>query len=94
MKPKFKTIQAALIVDRPNDQIIKIFNNKFAIVKSAFDNGKFSEPQICFLNNGIIYFFPAELKELKKYIEYIFRLYWNGMDKKYRQSITQAYQLI
>lgn len=39
----YKTIEEALKVERPKDIVVKILSNKFAIVKAAYENGKFDE---------------------------------------------------
>lgn len=88
-----KNIQQALIIQRQDDKIVKIFNNKFAIIKSKFTNGKFDDDKICFLNNNTIYFYPANVKEFKDYFKYIFACS-SRMDRKYLKTITQAYLLI
>lgn len=89
---KFKNIEQALIIDRPNDKIIKVLNNKYAIVSAVFDNGKFEKPQICFLNNGTIFFYPALISEFNEYVKYI--LTGRRTDKKYFKNMAAAYLLI
>jgi len=84
-------IQQALIIQRPDDIIVKVINNKWAIVKAAFDNGEFEKEQICFLSNGTIYFYPTLLKDFKDWFKYIMRFGGYNLDKKYRQNLTQAY---
>lgn len=57
MKAHYKNISEALKAERPNDVIVKILNNKFAIVKCAYENGKIEiESSICSLDNNKIYF--------------------------------------
>ncbi len=86
-------IQQALIIQRQDDKIVKIFNNKFAVIKSKFTNGKFDDDKICFLNNNTVFFYPANLKEFNQYFKYILSC-TSRLDKKYLKTITQAYQLI
>jgi hypothetical protein len=59
----FKNIHEALLNDRPNDKIVKVLSNKFAIVQSVFTNGEFDTMSLCELNNGVIYFRGHEDKK-------------------------------
>jgi hypothetical protein len=40
-------ISDALKVLRPEDKVIKIISNKYAIIRSAYEGGGFDEPHIC-----------------------------------------------
>ena len=50
-------IKDALKNQRKDDKIIKVLSNKFALVQASYTNGTFTEPQICGLHNGVIYFY-------------------------------------
>lgn len=64
MKNRFyKNIAIALKNERPTDKVVKILDNKFAIVKSIYTNGKFSEHSyIMFLDECTVYTFWAYAK--------------------------------
>lgn len=53
---RYKDIKTALESERPNDKIVKILSNKFAIVQSMYENGKFAEISICGLEDQKIFF--------------------------------------
>jgi hypothetical protein len=67
---KFKTIEDALKVKRPSDKVVKILDNKFAIVRSMFENGTYHKKQIMFLENNTVYLF-CSLDVVYDYIDEI-----------------------
>ena len=81
-----KNITDALKNQRPNDKVIKILSNKFAIVKSSFTDGTFDKPKICGLHNGIVYFYGA-LDYIKKYIT-------NTIEPMQNEYTTTAYNTV
>lgn len=90
---KAKNIEQALIINRPDDKIVKILNNKYAIVNAAFDNGTFDKDVICFLSNGTVYFYPALVSEFNQWFKYVLNIR-SRTDKRYFRNITKAYILI
>ncbi len=73
VKQHFKSIEEAMPILRPGDKIDKILNNKVAIVRSLFTNGKYDKPDVMYLHNGTIYTF-WELHNLDKSISYYLKL--------------------
>ena len=61
-----KNIVEALKNQRPNDKVIKILSNKFAIVQGAYIGGGFDVPAVCGLHNGTIYFY-GNLDTIKQF---------------------------
>jgi len=57
MKNHFTHINAALATLRPQDKVVKILSNKFAIVQAAFEDGKLDSPCVCGLNEDKIEFY-------------------------------------
>jgi len=80
MKPNFTNIEQALKADRPTDKIIKILNNKFAIVQSAFTNGTFDVPSLCGLDNGKVYFYGHQDRNSTKF----------GFVKQYAKKVVDT----
>jgi hypothetical protein len=68
-------ISEALKTQRPNDRVIKILSNKFAIVQSIYDNGSFEDlHSLCGLDNGTVFFYGkaeafGKFTNLKRWIE-------------------------
>lgn len=56
MKKFYASISEALSVERPTDKIVKVLSNKFAIVESPFENGRYDKPKVCGIENNKIYF--------------------------------------
>lgn len=86
-----KNIEQALVIERPFDKVLRIVDNKWAIVMSAYDNGTFAEPSLCYLDNGVIYFYPANVSELGAYYKYVMQYV---RDKRYVRNITKAYLIV
>lgn len=64
----YKDIETALKHERPTDILIKKLSNKFAIVKSLYTNGSYSEPSICALvDNSVKFYGPP--KDVKKWFK-------------------------
>lgn len=84
---KHKNIEEALKSDRPNDKVVRIINNKFALVQSAFTNGQFDDTSLCGLDNGTIYFYG---KTDNRYtaINKEFRAGWYSL-KRYAEQVMQ-----
>ena len=78
-----KNITDALKNQRPNDKVIKVLSNKFAIVESSYTNGSFDKPKICGLHDNIIYFYGT--------IEGVKTFYLNYIEPKKNEFITTAY---
>jgi len=53
----YKNVKDALKELRSTDKIESVLSNKFAIVKSLYENGDYSEPAICGLIDQKIKFF-------------------------------------
>lgn len=63
----YKTIEEALKVERPKDIVVKILSNKFAIVKAAYENGKFDEDlKIMGIDGGTTVYTFCSLIEVKE----------------------------
>lgn len=50
-----KNITEAMGELRPNDKIVRVLSNKFAVVKAQFTSGNYDKPCIMGLHNGKIY---------------------------------------
>jgi len=68
MKPNVITIKDAIKQLRPNDNIVKILSNKFAIVNPAYTDGTFDVNTLIYLDNGIIYSL-GYAKNIKKFYQ-------------------------
>ncbi len=61
----FNNIEEALKELRPEDKVVKILSNKFAVVQSAYENGTFDTPSVCGLDKHTIYFYTKWYNEAK-----------------------------
>ena len=69
MKPNVITIKDAIKQQRPNDAIVNILSNKFAIVNAAYTDGTFENVNILiYLDNGIVYTL-GYAKNVKKFYQ-------------------------
>jgi hypothetical protein len=69
MKPKYyKNISEALPIERPDDKIVKIIDNKFAIIKPMFTDGTYDKPSIMYLHINCIHTF-GKLSLIKDIID-------------------------
>jgi hypothetical protein len=82
-----KNIVNALNKQRPNDKILKVLSNKFAVVKPAYINGNFDEPQVCGLHNGIIYFY-GYVKTIENFYEDIVKPKYNKYEYTHLNNNT------
>lgn len=66
----YTNIEEALKHERPTDKVVKIINNKFAIVKPMYTDGSFSDENYCALGtDGKTIYFYCSVKGLKRYYE-------------------------
>jgi hypothetical protein len=55
-------IKDALKNQRPNDKIVRVLSNKYAIIKASFTNSTFDNESICGLKNGVIFCYCLSVK--------------------------------
>ena len=68
MRAHYKTIEEALKVERPTDQVVKILSNKFAVVKSMYTDGTFEkDPHVMFIDKGTGVFSGGVLANMKRW---------------------------
>lgn len=65
MKKFYTNIEEALKELRPEDKVVKILNNKFAVVQSSFIGGGYDTPSVCGLYKNTIYFYCKWFNEAK-----------------------------
>jgi hypothetical protein len=65
IRPHYKNIEEALKVERPDDMIIKILSNKFAIVKSKYTDGTYSREYVMGIGKGTGVFSYGSLEFMK-----------------------------
>lgn len=60
----YKNIEEALKVERPNDEVVKILSNKFAIVRPALIGGGFADEQIMGISNSTTVYSYGSVKNI------------------------------
>jgi hypothetical protein len=74
----YKNIEVAILATRPQDKIVRVINNKFAVIKNHFTSGDYSRPQVVFLREKTVYQF-SPLENVKAAIENV--LSWPNIHK-------------
>lgn len=64
-KTHYKNIEEALRELRPEDKVLKILSNKYAVVQSRFIGGGLDTPSVCGLNESKIHFYCKWFNEAK-----------------------------
>lgn len=68
MRAHYKNIEEALKVERPEDKVVKILSNKYAVVRSKFTDGTFEkEPHVMFIDKGTDVFSAGTLSNMKRW---------------------------
>ena len=76
-----ENILNALKTQRPNDKVIKILSNKFAIVEAAYTDGTYSKKSVYGLHNKIVYCYG----QLDR-IENFYTSHLEGLKNGYQQT--------
>lgn len=74
MKKHYKNIEEALKVERPDDKVVKILSNKFAIIKSKFTNGTYDRQTIAGINGGTTVYHISSVENVKRWIKHVLSL--------------------
>lgn len=68
MRLHYKNITEALKIERPNDKVVEVLSNKFAIVKPAFIGGGFGDSYVMGIGKGTTVFSLCHLQNVREQI--------------------------
>ena len=71
MRKHYKNIEEALKVERPEDKVVKILSNKFAIVRPIFTNGTYHLETIMGLGSGTTVYSYGLLMNMKTWCRHV-----------------------